>query len=94
MLVPGFKKKQILIVGLLLSVTSAIGQITDKSQQSKVRSRQLEAFRYEVTCFESAEYCAEEFKRLCPNGHQVGGYFRDEYDHGQITAVITCKDSN
>ena len=82
------------VIALLFVVTPANSQITDKSQQTKVQSRQLGPSRYEITCFESAEYCTEEFKRLCPDGHLVGGYFRNEYDHGQITATITCKENN
>ncbi len=58
---------------------------------SKVKSTKIGQSQYEVTCMESASYCAEEFKRLCPNGFNVNGYFRDEYDHGQITARIECK---
>jgi hypothetical protein len=88
--------KQVLITGvvLLFSATLVNSQNIGKNQQAKVQSRQLDSSRYEVTCFESAEYCAEEFKRLCPNGHQMGGYFRNEYDHGQITVIISCRESH
>ena len=58
---------------------------------SKVESTNVGPSQYEVTCIESASYCAEEFKRLCPNGFNVDGYFRNEYDHGQITARIVCQ---
>jgi hypothetical protein len=63
-------------------------------KSTKVHSAVIGPSQYKVTCFESPAYCAEEFKRLCPAGHGVGGYFRDEYDHGQITAIITCKTEN
>ncbi|MFT5426887.1 MAG: hypothetical protein ACI9ZT_001834 [Gammaproteobacteria bacterium] len=58
---------------------------------SKVKTTTIGPSQYEVTCVESPSYCAEEFKRLCPKGFNVDGYFRNEYDHGQITARIVCK---
>jgi len=94
MLVPAFKINLLFFLLLSTAVIPVASQITDNAQQAKVKSRQLAPAQYEVTCFESAEYCAEEFKRLCPGGHRVGGYFRNQFDHGQITAVITCQENN
>ncbi len=91
---PVYKSKLVAGFALFLAVGSLNSQVLDKNQQTKVQSKQLDPSRYEVTCFESAEYCAEEFKRLCPDGHLVGGYFRNVYDHGQITTIITCKENN
>jgi hypothetical protein len=65
--------------------------LAQNEQLSKVESTNVGASQYEVTCIESANYCAEEFKRLCPNRFNVDGYFRNEYDHGQITARIECQ---
>ncbi len=91
---PVYKSKLVAGFALFLAVGSLNSQVLDKNQQTKVQSKQLGPSRYEVTCVESAEYCAEEFKRLCPDGHLVGGYFRNEYDHGQVTATITCRENN
>ncbi len=79
-----------------LTAYSLIGCVSASAENgnlsSKVSSTEIGSMQYEVTCFESAEYCAEEFRRLCPAGHKVGGYFRNQFDHGQITAVITCQE--
>ena len=91
---PVYKSKLVISFALFFAVGSVSSQIIDKSQQTRVQSNQLGPSRYEITCFESAEYCAEEFKRLCPDGHRVDGFFRNEYDHGQITATIACKEEN
>ena len=64
------------------------GQVT-----SKVQSKTIGPSQYEVTCSESSSYCIEEFKKLCVDGFNIDGYFRNEYDHGQITVVIECQNS-
>ena len=61
-----------------------------REPDSKVQTRQEGPAQFLVTCFESPQYCAEEFKQLCTDGHRVLGYFRNEFDHGQITARIAC----
>ncbi|MGY8813118.1 MAG: hypothetical protein ACKVHQ_00160 [Gammaproteobacteria bacterium] len=82
-----------IILLVLQSFAQASGAAEDSNQISRVKSVAIGPLKYEVTCFESADYCAEEFKKLCPDGFNVDGYFRDEYDHGQITAIIICKNS-
>ncbi len=73
---------------ILTGLVHANQESTESS--SKVRSNQEGPSQFLVTCFESPQFCAEEFKRLCPDGHRVEGYFIDEFDHGQITARISC----
>ena len=79
---------------VLVPFGSVNGAPGSPNETSKVQSRQLETSKYEVTCFESPSYCAEEFVRLCPNGYKVDGYYTNAYDHGQITAIIACKDES
>ena len=79
---------------LLLAVLIITGPVhaaqDDTGTSGKVQTKQEGSSQFLVTCFESPQDCAEEFKRLCPDGHRVEGYFRNEYDHGQITARISC----
>jgi len=88
-------KKSYLFIFTIASLLSGAGEIPTDSGDvvTKVKSVSIGPSQYEVTCFESPTYCAEEFRKLCPNGFSVGGYFINEFDHGQITAIINCEDN-
>jgi thioredoxin-related protein len=75
---------------LLLFVDFVQSAEDDTNQVNNVQTKKEGPSQYLVTCFESPQFCAEEFKRVCPDGHRVEGYFRNEYDHGQINARISC----
>ena len=88
-------KKLFLTLFLVAPVLSGAAE-HDKNTTSEIvraHSSSIGPSQYEVICYESPSYCAEEFKRLCPAGFTVDGYFRNDFDHGQIVARITCSNT-
>lgn len=82
-----------LLLAILFMFNTGIvfAQPAQSSPTSMARVVDLGDSRYRVSCLQSAEFCVEEFKRLCPGGYDVEGYGRKDTDHSQIIVDVRCQ---
>lgn len=78
------------IIAVLSLLTGCVSTNDPNAPLSTVRVNAMGPNQWMISCIDSAQYCAEQANKHCPNGFDVVSHVTNAADYGRMTMIIKC----